>query len=83
MATKTKKQGTKTGAEKKKTTTRTSSARAKKAVEVQEQAAVVQEEVKMLPFGDVWEAYLESCGLSESFYPQVAEYEKKVLSKRK
>ena len=46
MATKTKKQGTKTGAEKKKTTTRTSSARAKKAVEVQEQAAVVQEEVK-------------------------------------
>ena len=46
MATKTKKQGTKTGAEKKKATTRTSSARAKKAVEVQEQAAVVQEEVK-------------------------------------
>ena len=46
MATKTKKQGTKTGAEKKKTTTRTSSARAKKAVEVQEQAPVVQEEVK-------------------------------------
>ena len=44
---------------------------------------VLQEEVKMLPFGDVWEAYLESCGLSESFYPQVAEYEKKVLSKRK
>ena len=44
---------------------------------------VLQEEVKMLPFGEVWQAYLESCGLTESFYPQVAEYEKNVLSKRK
>lgn len=47
MATKTKKQGTKTGAEKKKTTRTSSQARAaQKVVEVQEQAPVVQEEVK-------------------------------------
>ena len=40
------------------------------------------EEVKTLPFGDIWEEYLEINGLSNSYISAIKEYEEKVLVKR-
>ena len=40
------------------------------------------EEVKTLPFGDIWEEYLERNGLSNSYISAIKEYEEKVLVKR-
>lgn len=44
----------------------------------------LQEEIKSLPFGAVWDAYCESQGVpaGEAWLGEVKEYEKKVLSKR-
>jgi L-rhamnose isomerase len=44
---------------------------------------VRQEEIKMLPFGDIWSEYCEQCGTSEDgWFEEVKKYEKEVLSKR-
>lgn len=43
---------------------------------------VMQEEVKTLPFGDVWNEYLRREGISENWIAEIKDYEKNVLSKR-
>jgi L-rhamnose isomerase len=44
---------------------------------------VRQEEIKMLPFGDIWTEYCEQCGTSENgWFEEVKKYENEVLSKR-
>ena len=45
---------------------------------------VLMEECKTLPFGDIWEEYCRREGVpaTESWYGEVAQYEKDVLSKR-
>lgn len=44
---------------------------------------VRQEEVKMLPFGDVWEEYCIACGTTEhEWFSEVKRYEDEVLRKR-
>lgn len=44
---------------------------------------VKQEEVKMLPFADVWEEFCAQCGTTESgWFEEVKKYEAEVLSKR-
>ena len=45
---------------------------------------VMQEEMKTLPFGDVWTKYCEACGVAadESWLDDVLAYEKGVLTKR-
>ncbi len=45
---------------------------------------VMQEEMKMLPFGDVWAEYCRVCGVAgdASWYEEVETYEKDVLAKR-
>ncbi|HBN00934.1 MAG TPA: L-rhamnose isomerase [Firmicutes bacterium] len=43
----------------------------------------MQEKVKMLPFGDIWNEYLRRQGMNDDYYDDVMKYEKDVLSKRK
>jgi L-rhamnose isomerase len=44
---------------------------------------VRQEEIKMLPFGDIWDEYCKQCGTSESgWFEEIKKYENEVLSKR-
>lgn len=45
---------------------------------------MLQEEMKTMPFGDVWDEYCESCGVSgnKAWFDDVIKYEKEVLSKR-
>ncbi len=45
---------------------------------------VMQEEVKTLPFGDIWAEYCERCGVSsdKAWYDEVVKYENEVLLKR-
>lgn len=45
---------------------------------------VIQEELKMLPFGDIWAKYCEECGVAGdmSWFDDVMQYEKDVLLKR-
>jgi L-rhamnose isomerase len=45
---------------------------------------VMQEEMKTLPFGDIWAKYCEECGVSadESWFEEVLAYEKEVLANR-
>ena len=45
---------------------------------------VLQEELKTMPFGDIWEEYCRVCGkpADGAWYCAVEEYEKNVLSKR-
>ena len=45
---------------------------------------VMQEEIKTLPFGDVWAKYCETCGVAadESWLDEVLAYEKEVLAAR-
>ena len=45
---------------------------------------VLQEEMKTLPFGDVWEEYCRSCGkpVDGQWFPVIEAYENEVLSKR-
>ncbi len=44
----------------------------------------MQEEIKTLPFGDVWEEYLKECGIvsDASWFSEIKKYENEVLSKR-
>ena len=44
---------------------------------------VRQEELKTMPFGEVWKEYLMRQGLTEEYYKEVKQYEDEVLSKRK
>ena len=46
---------------------------------------VMQEEMKTLPFGDVWAKYCDECGVTadENWLEEVLEYEKEVLATRK
>ena len=48
------------------------------------QLMVMQEELKTYPFGEIWDEYCRSCGkpLDGEWYPEIAKYEKEVLSKR-
>ena len=45
---------------------------------------VVQEEAKMLPFGDVWAEYCERCGVKAGpeWFEEIKKYEAEVTSKR-
>lgn len=43
---------------------------------------VMQEQLKVMPFGDIWNEYLRRCGVTADYYPVVADYEAEVLSKR-
>jgi L-rhamnose isomerase len=45
---------------------------------------MMQEEVKSLPFGDIWEEYCEQCGVvaDQSWFEEIKKYEAEVLSKR-
>ena len=45
---------------------------------------MMNEEIKTLPFGDIWEHYCETQGVpgGREWYDVVAQYEKEVLSKR-
>ena len=44
----------------------------------------VQESLKTMPFGDVWDEYCRSCGkpLDDEWYDEVERYEREVLSRR-
>ena len=46
---------------------------------------VMQEELKTLPFGEVWEEFCRTCGVAAGveWFDEVVEYEKNVLSLRK
>ena len=43
---------------------------------------VMQEELKTMPFGDIWDEYLRRCGVEADYYTAVAAYERDVLAKR-
>ena len=44
---------------------------------------VMQEELKTLPFGDVWAEYCRQCGVAaDNYYDEIEAYEKEVLLKR-
>lgn len=43
---------------------------------------VLQEELKTIDFGAVWQQYLVQCNVTEDYYTEVARYETEVLSKR-
>ena len=45
---------------------------------------IAQEEVKVLPFGDIWNEYCKVCGVptDDALYSVIEEYENTVLSKR-
>ena len=42
----------------------------------------LQERVKMLPFGDVWQEYVSRQGMDDDYYSVIAEYENKILKER-
>ena len=42
----------------------------------------VSEELKTMPFGDIWDEYLRQTGVPADYYSEVEKYEKEVLSKR-
>ena len=45
----------------------------------------MQEELKMAPFGDIWNEYCERCGVPAEtckWFAEVEKYEKEVLLKR-
>ncbi len=44
---------------------------------------VLGEKIKSLPFGDVWEEYLNRNGLTDDYIGEIKEYEEKVLVNRK
>ena len=42
----------------------------------------VSEDLKTMPFGDIWNEYLRQTGVPADYYSEVEKYEKEVLSKR-
>ncbi|MDY6017892.1 MAG: L-rhamnose isomerase [Oscillospiraceae bacterium] len=47
------------------------------------QLMVLGEEMKMMPFGDIWNEYLSRQGVEADYFGNIKEYEKKVLVNRK
>ncbi len=47
------------------------------------QLMVRQEELKTMPFGDVWNEYLSRCGITADYYSEIKKYEDTVLKERK
>ena len=45
---------------------------------------MMQEEVKLLPFGEIWAEYCRQCGVepNEAWFDEIVKYENEVLSKR-
>lgn len=43
---------------------------------------MLQEEVKTLPFGDIWKEYCRRAGVPENWFEEIEKYEKEVLLKR-
>ena len=43
---------------------------------------VLQEKMKVMPFGDVWNEYLNRQGMIEDYLPEVHQYEKDSLEAR-
>ena len=43
---------------------------------------VFQEEIKTMPFGDIWNEYLNREGVENDYITEIMEYEKEVLMKR-
>ena len=43
----------------------------------------LNEELKLLPLGDIWNEYLARQGMNNEWYAEVEKYEKEVLSLRK
>ena len=43
---------------------------------------VRQEQLKTMPFGEVWKEYLDRSGLKDDYFGEIEDYEKEVLSKR-
>lgn len=43
---------------------------------------VLQEKMKVMPFGDVWNEYLNRQGMTEDYLPEVHQYEKDILEAR-
>ncbi len=45
---------------------------------------MMQEEIKTLPFGDIWREYCEQCGVKgdKEWFEEIKKYEAEVLSKR-
>ncbi len=43
---------------------------------------VMQEKVKLLPFGEIWNEYLSREGMNDDYYDDVMNYEKETLAKR-
>ena len=46
------------------------------------QLLYMQEAVKTMPFGDVWNEYLERQGMKNDYYSECMEYEKEILKER-
>ena len=48
------------------------------------QLMILQEELKTMPFGDVWTEYCTRCGVANDgeWFGEVQKYEREVLSKR-
>ncbi len=42
----------------------------------------LQETVKLLPVGDVWQEYLTRCGMQEDYYTEVKDYEASIMKER-
>lgn len=42
----------------------------------------IQEEVKTLPFGDVWNYFCEECGIPSDWFAEIEMYKKEVLANR-
>lgn len=42
----------------------------------------LQEKVKLMPFGEVWEEYLRRSGMSDDFFGEIENYEKTALKER-
>ena len=43
---------------------------------------MMQEEIKTLPFGDVWEEYCRREGVGGNWFAEIKKYEQEVLFKR-
>lgn len=43
---------------------------------------MMQEELKVYPFSDIWDEYCERCGVSKDWFEQIEKYEKEVLTLR-
>ncbi|MDE5897598.1 MAG: L-rhamnose isomerase [Clostridia bacterium] len=46
------------------------------------QLIYLQEQVKLLPFGDIWNEYLVRQGVRENYYDRIMSYEAKILKER-